>query len=129
MSMSGFLKWLASLPPLAQIPVVIAAFVAVAGLLIFFIEIAPRSGRVYTVIRLLVCVLVPAALFFVLGSIWWAAAAAAVLGAVFFILDYRAKQGRGYLFQLIGFLSPAVLLLAIGLVYPTIATFIKAFMN
>jgi len=129
MSMSGFLKWLATLPPFAQIPLVLIAFVAVAGLLIFFIEIAPRSGRLYTVIRLLVCVLAPVAIFFALGSIWAAAIAAAVLGALFFLLDYRSKQGAGYLFQLIGFLSPAVVLLLIGLVYPTIATFFKAFMN
>lgn len=127
--MSGFLKWLASLPPLAQIPLVIAAFLAVVGLLIFFIEIAPRSGRRYTIIRAIVCVLAPLAVFFVLGSIWIAAIVAAVLGAVFFLLDYRAKQGAGYLFQLIGFLAPAMALLAIGLVYPTIATFFKAFMN
>lgn len=127
--MSGFLKWLASLPPLAQIPLVIAAFLAAVGLLIFFIEIAPRSGRRYTIIRAIVCVLAPLAVFFVLGSIWIAAIVAAVLGAVFFLLDYRAKQGAGYLFQLIGFLAPAMALLAIGLVYPTIATFFKAFMN
>lgn len=127
--MSGFLKWLATLPPFAQIPLVLAAFVAVAGIVIFFIEIAPRTGRQYTVIRLLVCVLAPLGIFFALGSIWWAAAGAAVLGALFFLLDYRSKQGAGYLFQLVGFLSPAVFLLAIGLVYPTVATFFKAFMN
>ena len=127
--MSGFLNWLASLPPLAQIPLVVGAFVAVAGILIFFIEIAPRSGRRYTIIRLAVCVLAPFGLFFLLGSIWWAAIAAAVLGALFFLLDYRSKAGAGYLFQLIGFLSPAIFLLGIGLVYPTVATFFKAFMN
>ncbi|MBN9238870.1 MAG: ABC transporter permease [Micrococcales bacterium 70-64] len=127
--MSGFLKWLATLPPFAQIPLILAAFVAVAGIVIFFIEIAPRTGRQYTVIRLLVCVLAPLGIFFALGSIWWAAAGAAVLGALFFLLDYRSKQGAGYLFQLVGFLSPAVFLLAIGLVYPTVATFFKAFMN
>ncbi len=127
--MSGFLKWLSSLPPFVQIPLVVAAFLAVAGIVIFFIEIAPRSGRRYTVIRLLVCVLAPLGIFFALGSVWWAAIAAAVLGALFFLLDYRARAGQGYLFQLIGFLSPAILLLGIGLVYPTIATFFKAFMN
>ena len=127
--MSGFLKWLSSLPPFAQIPLVVAAFLAVAGIVIFFIEIAPRSGRRYTVIRLLVCVLAPLGIFFALGSVWWAAIAAAVLGALFFLLDYRARAGQGYLFQLIGFLSPAILLLGIGLVYPTVATFFKAFMN
>lgn len=127
--MSGFLKWLAGIPPLAQIPLVIAAFLAVAGIIIFFIEIAPRQGRRYTVIRLAVCVLAPAGIFFLLGSVWWAAIVAAVLGALFFLLDYRAKAGQGYLFQMIGFLSPAMFLLTIGLVYPTIATFFKAFMN
>lgn len=127
--MSGFLKWLASLPPFAQIPIVLAAFLAIVALVIFFVEIAPRSGRRYTVIRLVACVVAPVALFLALGSIWWAAVAAAVLGALFFILDYRSKQGSGYLFQLIGFLSPAMLFLGIGLIYPTIATFFKAFMN
>jgi alpha-glucoside transport system permease protein len=129
MFMSGFLKWLAGLNPFAQIPLVIGAFILVAGLLIFFIEIAPRSGRRYTIIRALVCVLAPVAVFLVLGSIPLAAVVAAVLGGVFFLLDYRSREGAGYLFQLIGFLSPAIFLLAIGLVYPTVATFFKAFMN
>ena len=127
--MSGFLKWLAGLNPFAQIPLVIGAFILVAGILIFFIEIAPRSGRRYTIIRALVCVLAPVTVFLVLGSIPLAAVVAAVLGGVFFLLDYRSREGAGYLFQLIGFLSPAVLLLTIGLVYPTVATFFKAFMN
>ncbi|MBG6055473.1 alpha-glucoside transport system permease protein [Salinibacterium sp. CAN_S4] len=127
--MSGFLKWLAGLNPFAQIPLVIGAFLLVAGILIFFIEIAPRSGRRYTIIRALVCVLAPVVVFLLLGSIPLAAVVAAVLGGVFFLLDYRSREGAGYLFQLIGFLSPAVFLLAIGLVYPTVATFFKAFMN
>ena len=127
--MSGFLNWLAQLNPFLQIPLVLVAFAAVAALLIFFIEIAPRSGRRYTVIRLVACVVIPVVLFFALGSIWPAAVVAAILGGVFFLLDYRSKQGKGYLFQLIGFLSPAVLLLGLGLVYPTDATFFKAFMN
>ena len=127
--MSGFLKWLAGLNPFAQIPLVIGAFLLVAGILIFFIEIAPRTGRRYTVIRALVCVFAPVTVFLLLGSIWLAAVVAAIIGGVFFLLDYRARAGAGYLFQLIGFLSPAMFLLAIGLVYPTVATFFKAFMN
>lgn len=127
--MSGFLRWLADLNPFAQIPLVIGAFILVAGILIFFIEIAPRSGRRFAVIRATVCVLAPVILFVLLGSVWFAAVAAAILGGVFFLLDYRARAGAGYLFQLIGFLSPAMFLLAIGLVYPTVATFFKAFMN
>jgi alpha-glucoside transport system permease protein len=127
--MSGFLQWIAGLPALAQIPIVVIAFLAVVALVLFFIEIAPRTGKLYTYIRLAVCILAPAVIFLILGSIWWAAAVAAVLGGVFFILDYRSKEGGGYLFQLIGFLSPAVLLLIIGLIYPSISTFIAAFMN
>ena len=127
--MSGFLSWVASLPPLAQVPLVIAAFLAVIALVIFFVEIAPRSGRRYTVIRAAVCVLAPATLALFLGSILLAAVAAAILGAVFFMLDYRAKSGAGYLFQLIGFLSPAIILLAVGLIYPTISTVVAAFLN
>ncbi|NYF08870.1 alpha-glucoside transport system permease protein [Leifsonia sp. AK011] len=127
--MSGFLQWIGDLPALAQIPIIVIAFLAVVGVVIFFIEIAPRTGRKYTIIRLAVCILAPTLIFLLLGSVWWAAAVAAVLGGVFFILDFRSRQGSGYLFQLIGFLSPAILLLLIGLIYPSISTFIAAFLN
>ncbi|CAN5349226.1 hypothetical protein BH11ACT2_BH11ACT2_02900 [soil metagenome] len=127
--MSGFLNWIATLPALVQVPLIILAFLAVVALLIFFIEIAPRSGRRYTVIRAIVCVVVPVVIFVLLGSIWWAALVAAVIGGAVFILDYRSRQGAGYLVQLIGFLSPALLLLLIGLVYPIISTLFAAFLN
>ncbi|MFP7762288.1 carbohydrate ABC transporter permease [Marisediminicola sp. LYQ134] len=127
--MSDFLQWVTGLPSLAQIPVVVIAFLAVISLLVFLIDIAPRSGKLYTGIRLAVCVLAPAVLFLVLGSIVLAAAVAAVLGAVFFWLDYRSKKGSGYLFQLVGFLAPAILLLAIGLIYPTVKTTIDSFFS
>jgi len=127
--MKAFLAWLATLPPLAQVPIIIGAFLAVIALVIFFIEIAPRSGRRYTIIRLAVCVLVPVLVFIFLGSIWWAAAGAAVLGGLFFLLDYRSREGAGYLVQLVLFLAPAIVLLAIGLVYPIISTTLAAFMN
>jgi alpha-glucoside transport system permease protein len=125
--MSQFLAWIAQLPALAQIPLIIAAFLAVVAAIIFFIEIAPRKGRLYTGIRLAVCVLAPVLVFVVLGSVAWAAIVAAVLGGLFFILDYRSKEGGGYLFQLVGFLAPAILLLAIGLVFPAIKTAIDSF--
>lgn len=127
--MSDFLKWIATLPTLLQIPLVIAAFLAVVALVIFFIEIAPRSGRKYTIIRAVACVLFPVLIFVALGSVWWAAAVAAVLGGLFFLLDYRSRQGAGYLFQLIGFLSPAIFLLGIGLIYPSISTLFAAFLD
>jgi len=127
--MSDFLKWISTLPALAQIPLVVLAFLIVMGLLIFFLEVAPRTGRLYTGIRLAVCVLAPLLIFLALGSVWWAAAVAAVVGGVFFIMDFRSREGAGYLFQLVGFLSPAIVLLAIGLIYPSIQTTIAAFMN
>lgn len=123
------LSWLGDLPPLAQIPIIIAAFLAVIGLVLFFVEVAPRPGRGYTILRLVVCVVVPALAFFAIGSVWWAAAAAAVIGGLFFILDYRARSGRGYLLQLIAFLAPAFLLLLAGLIYPTIQTVINSFLS
>ncbi|MGV8886419.1 MAG: carbohydrate ABC transporter permease [Microbacteriaceae bacterium] len=127
--MSNFLAWIATLSPFAQIPLVIIAFVLVIAIVLFFIEIAPRSGKRYTVIRLIACILFPLLTFIALGSIWWAAIIAAVVGGIFFLLDYKSKQGAGYLFQMVGFLAPAIALLAIGLIYPMIATTIDAFMN
>lgn len=127
--MSDFLQWISTLPSLAQVPLVVLAFLIIVALLIFFVEIAPRSGRKYTIIRFAVCVLAPLLVFLALGSVLWAAAVAAVVGGVFFIIDYRSRQGAGYLFQLIGFLSPAIFLLAVGLIYPSILTTGQAFMN
>lgn len=127
--MSDFFKWVAGMPPLVQVLVVVLAFAVVVGIVIFLLEIAPRAGRLYTGIRLAACILVPALVFVALGSVWWAAAVAAVLGGLFFWLDFRSRQGAGYMFQLVGFLSPAIVLLAIGLIYPSIATIIQSFMN
>ena len=127
--MSDFLQWLTTLPALLQIPIVVIAFIAVVALVVFFVDIAPRHGRLYTGIRLAVCIAAPLILFLVFGSVLWAAAAAAVIGGLFFLLDYRAKAGSGYLFQLVGFLGPAMLLLAIGLIYPTVKTTIDSFFS
>jgi alpha-glucoside transport system permease protein len=127
--MSDFLAWISTLPPLAQIPLVVLAFGVVVALLIFFLEIAPRSGQKYTITRMAVCVLAPVLVFLALGSVIWAAIVAGVLGLVFFWLDFRSRQGAGYLFQLVGFLAPALALLAIGLIYPSIQTTLQAFMN
>ncbi len=124
--MSEFLLWVGGLPPLAQIPIVILAFAAVVALLLFFIEIAPRSGRMYTIIRLAVCIIAPFLALVLIGSVWWAALIAAALGLLFYWLDKRSKQGAGYLFQLFGFLAPAIILLLVGLIYPTIKTAIDS---
>jgi alpha-glucoside transport system permease protein len=127
--LKDLLTWIGSLPPLAQIPVVIAAFLLVIGILIFFVEVAPRSGRVYTIIRLVAAVVVPVVALLAIGSVWWAAAIGAVIGGIFFLLDFRSRQGKGYLLQLIAFLAPAFLLLATGLIYPTISTVISSFLS
>lgn len=127
--MSAFFAWLSQLPPLAQVPIVVLAFAVVVGAILFFVEIAPRPGKIYTGIRLAICVLAPLLILVLANSYWWAIAGAAVLGGVFFLIDYRGRKGAGYLFQLVGFLSPAILLLAIGLIVPTVQTTVQAFMN
>src|SRR5690606_29354396 len=86
-------------------------------------------GRKYTIMRAVVCVLVPALALWLLGSVLWAAAIAAVIGGVFFLLDYRSRQGTGYLFALVAFLAPALILLLVGLVYPTVQTVINSFLS
>jgi alpha-glucoside transport system permease protein len=130
--MSSFFQWLAGIPPLAQIPLILLAFTALVGIVLVFVEFAPRRGTRYTVLRLAVCVLVPVVLLLAFGlyqSVIWVAAIAAVLGGGLFLLDYRSKRGAGYSLQLIGFMAPAVFFLVVGLVYPTITTAGQAFMK
>jgi alpha-glucoside transport system permease protein len=127
--MSAFLKWVSTLNPWLEVVVIVGVFLAVVAIILFFVEIAPRQGRIYTYIRLAACVAFPALLLWVLQSYQWAIAAAAVLGLVFFFIDKRAKGGEGSLFQLFGFMSPAILLLAVGLIVPSIQTIFQSFMN
>jgi alpha-glucoside transport system permease protein len=127
--MKAFFAWLAQLPPLVQVPIVIVLFLVGVALLLVVIEFAPRAGRKFTILRLAACVVIPVLAFLVLGSVWWAAAIAAVLGGLLFILDFRSREGAGYLFQLVAFLAPAIILLLVGLVYPIISTTISAFLN
>ena len=127
--LADFFRWVALLPAYVQVFVVIGAFLAAVAVLIFLLEVAPRSGKLYTGIRLAACVVIPTLIFISLGSALWAAAVAAILGGLFFLLDMRSRQGAGYLVQLFGFLSPAIVLLAIGLIYPSIQTFVLSFLN
>ncbi|WP_166866638.1 MULTISPECIES: sugar ABC transporter permease [unclassified Salinibacterium] len=53
---------------------------------------------------------------------------AAAIGLLVFLIDKAPKRGRDY-WQLVGFLAPAVILLAIGLIYPAIRTTGLAFLN
>jgi len=130
--MSSFFQWLAGIPPLAQIPLILVAFTALVAVVLVFVEFAPRRGLQYTIIRLAVCVVVPVVVLLAFGlynSVIWVAAVAAVLGGGLFLLDYRSKRGAGYSLQLIAFMTPAVFFLVIGLIYPTITTAGQAFMK
>ncbi|WP_136709282.1 sugar ABC transporter permease [Agromyces sp. H66] len=53
---------------------------------------------------------------------------AAVVGLLIFFIDKAPKRGRDY-WQLVGFLAPAMIFVAIGLVYPAIRTSILAFQD
>lgn len=53
---------------------------------------------------------------------------AAIIGLILFFVDRAPKRGRDY-WQLAGFLVPAILLLALGLIYPAIRTTLLAFAN
>ncbi|HEY0247923.1 MAG TPA: sugar ABC transporter permease [Gryllotalpicola sp.] len=130
--MSAFFTWLAGITPLVQIVVVVAAFLVVIALIVFFIEFAPRAGRGYSIMRLAVAVLVPVALVVAFGveaSAFWVVIVAALLGALLFWLDFRSRSGTGYLLQLLGFMTPAILLLLIGLFYPSVKTIIASFFS
>ena len=130
--MQAFFSWLASLPGLAQIPVVILAFLVVVGLIIFFIEIAPRPGKVYNLVRLGIAIGVPVLVLTLLGlesGAAWVFLLGAALGGGLFWLDARSAKGRGRLIQLALFISPALLMLAVGLVFPTLRTIVSAFMD
>lgn len=53
---------------------------------------------------------------------------AAIIGLLVFFIDKAPKKGRDY-WQLVGFLAPAVILLAIGLIYPALRTTALAFLD
>ncbi|UXN31703.1 hypothetical protein [Glutamicibacter sp. M10] len=129
--MSEFFQWLAGVPPLGQIPIVLLVFGVLVFVILAFVELATKRGRAFTIVRLAAAVLVPVIILLILGlynSVMWVAAIAAVLGAILFFMDRRSRHGAGSLLQLTGFLAPAALLLAIGLIYPTIRTAFSAFM-
>jgi alpha-glucoside transport system permease protein len=126
---TAFFNWVGMLHPILQAIVVVVAFLVVIGLILFLIDIAPRSGPVYTWIRLAMCVLIPVATVLLFNSLWWAAIVAALIGGLFFVIDYRSRNGKGYFIQLIAFMTPAALLLLIGLILPSIQTFVASFMN
>lgn len=132
-SLTAFFQWLGGMGPLVQIPIVLVVFGAVVGLLLLLIEYAPRPGKIYFWIRLVACFAIPVIALMLLrpyqNAFLYVIAIALVAGAVLFLVDYRASQGAGYLFQLVLFAAPATVLLLIGLIYPFIATFVQSFFD
>ncbi|MGF3055920.1 carbohydrate ABC transporter permease [Microbacterium sp. YY-01] len=127
--MTAFFQWIGTMHPILQALVVVAAFAAVVTLILLLVDIAPRRGAVYTGIRLAMCVLIPLTVMLLFNSYYWAMGVAVAVGALFFLLDFRARQGTGYLIQLVAFLTPAMLLLLVGLVLPSLQTIVASFMN
>ena len=130
--MQVFFSWLSGLPQILQIPVVVATFLALVALIIVLIEVAPRPGRVYTWVRLAIAVGVPVVILAILGlerGAAWVFALGAILGGGLYLLDARSSKGRGRLIQLALFISPALFLLTVGLVWPTLRTMVAAFMD
>ncbi|GAB3633893.1 hypothetical protein GCM10027421_32460 [Microbacterium shaanxiense] len=124
-----FFGWVGQLPPILQAVVVVIAFAVVVAIILFLIDVAPRTGKWYTVARLAMCLIIPLAVMWFFRSYYWAIGVAVVVGAVFFLLDFRSRQGKGYFIQLVAFMAPAFLLLTIGLVLPSIQTMVASFMN
>lgn len=132
-SFNSFFRWLGDLNPILQIFVVLLVFFAVVGLILLLIEYAPRKGKLYFWLRLATCFLLPVLAFMMLrpyqNAVIYVLAIAVVLGGLLFWADYRAREGAGFLYQLILFSAPAAILLLIGLVYPAISTFIQSFFD
>ncbi|GGD83874.1 carbohydrate ABC transporter permease [Microbacterium murale] len=129
MTAIDFFGWIGALPSVLQAVVVVIAFAVVVAVILLLVDIAPRTGRIYTFIRLAMCLLIPLAVMWFFRSYYWAIGVAVVVGAVFFLLDYRSRAGKGYLIQLVAFLAPAFLLLLVGLILPSLQTFVSSFMN
>ena len=129
MNATSFYQWIGSLPPVLQAVAVVIAFAAVVAIILLLVDIAPRRGRLYTFVRLAMCLLIPLAVMFFFNSYYWAMGVAVAVGALFFWLDYRSRDGAGYLIQLVAFMAPALLLLLVGLILPSIQTMFSSFMN
>ncbi len=130
-SLNSFFLWLGGLTPLVQIPVILLVFGIVVGIILVLIEFAPRPGRGYFIMRLVACLAIPVLAFLLLrpyaNAVLYVVAIALLVGALLFFADFRARQGAGYLFQLVLFMAPATIMLTLGLIYPAIATIIKSF--
>ncbi|WP_334150130.1 carbohydrate ABC transporter permease [Microbacterium sp.] len=129
MNATAFFQWIGTLPPILQAVVVVIAFAVVVAVILLLVDVAPRRGPIYTWVRLAMCLLIPLAVMFFFSSYYWAMGVAVLVGAVFFFLDYRSRDGAGYLIQLVAFMAPALLLLLVGLILPSIQTMYSSFLN
>ncbi|WP_341933674.1 sugar ABC transporter permease [Microbacterium sp. LWO14-1.2] len=129
MNATAFFQWIGTLPPILQAVVVVIAFAVVVAVILLLVDVAPRRGAIYTWVRLAMCLLIPLAVMFFFSSYYWAMGVAVLVGALFFFLDYRSRDGAGYLIQLVAFMAPAMLLLLVGLILPSIQTMYASFLN
>ncbi|MEE6388461.1 MULTISPECIES: sugar ABC transporter permease [Microbacterium] len=132
-SLNSFFLWLGGLNPLVQIPAVLLVFGVVVALILVLIEFAPRPGNGYFVMRLVACLVIPVLALLLLrpyaNAVVYVVAIALLVGALLFFADFRARQGAGYLFQLVLFMAPAAIMLLLGLIYPAISTIFKSFFD
>ncbi|MFK4788546.1 carbohydrate ABC transporter permease [Microbacterium sp. ZW T5_56] len=132
-SLNQLFLWMGGLHPLVQIPIVLVIFAVVVGIVLVLIEFAPRPGRGYLIMRLVACLAIPVLGFMLLrpysNAVLYVVAIALLAGALLFFADFRSRQGAGYLFQLILFMTPAALMLLLGLIYPAVSTFFKSFFD
>lgn len=132
-SLNSFFLWLGAMHPLVQIPAVLVVFGVVVAIILVLIEFAPRPGRGYFIMRLVACLVIPVLAFMLLrpyqNAVLYVVAIALLVGALLFFADLRARQGAGYLFQLVLFMAPASIMLILGLIYPAISTIFKSFFN
>ena len=130
--MSAFLNWVSNSPPMAADPdrrrgrslIVVAIILSSSSR-------SPRApGRMYTIIRLAACVLFPLLVLprARLGLVGDRSPPPCSAGCSSGSTIAR-KQGAGYLFQLVRLPGPAILLLVVGLIFPTIQTIVQAFLN
>lgn len=129
MNATQFFQWIGALPPILQAVAVVIAFAVVVVIILLLVDIAPRRGAIYTWVRLAMCLLIPLAVMWFFNSYYWAMGVAVLVGALFFFLDYRSRDGAGYLIQLVAFMAPAMLLLLAGLILPSIQTVYASFWN
>ena len=127
--MTAFFQWIGSMHPILQAVIVVIAFAVVVAVILLLVDIAPRKGALYTGIRLAMCLLIPLAVMLAFNSYYWAMGVAVAVGALFFLLDFRSREGTGYLIQLVAFMAPAMLLLLVGLILPSLQTMVTSFMN